>query len=202
MPDARPKPYFRHQEAGRAHPGGRAARRTHRREARHGHRPDAAAAAFDRGRPGPKIRQATSAGHLRPRPVPVVRTPPSREANARRRSPGGLDASTPPAEAGRAPSSTTDGAQGRVREHSDVITASEHVLPDPASGEASPDRTSAEQASCDASHGVRCLSAESAPGIVACRFTSPTPSALGVSHPLSGLILPSPRGFVSRHIHP
>jgi hypothetical protein len=35
-----------------------------------------------------------------------------------------------------------------------------------------------------------------------CRFASPTPSALGVSHSLSGLILPEPRGFVSRHIRP
>jgi hypothetical protein len=34
------------------------------------------------------------------------------------------------------------------------------------------------------------------------RVTSPGPSALGVSHPLSGLILPGPRGFVSRHIRP
>jgi hypothetical protein len=34
------------------------------------------------------------------------------------------------------------------------------------------------------------------------RVTSPEPSALGVSHPLSGLILPEPRGFVSRHIRP
>jgi hypothetical protein len=35
-----------------------------------------------------------------------------------------------------------------------------------------------------------------------CRFASPTPSALRVSHPLSGLIPPGPRGFVSRHIRP
>lgn len=47
---------------------------------------------------------------------------------------------------------------------------------------------------------VRCLSAKSVEAIVLRRFTSPTPSALGVSHPLSGLIPPRPRGFVSRHI--
>ena len=35
-----------------------------------------------------------------------------------------------------------------------------------------------------------------------CRFTSSAPSALRVSHPLSGLSPPGPRGFVSRHIHP
>lgn len=35
-----------------------------------------------------------------------------------------------------------------------------------------------------------------------CRFTSPTPSALGVSHSLSGFIPSIPRGFVSRHFRP
>ena len=35
-----------------------------------------------------------------------------------------------------------------------------------------------------------------------CRFTSPTPSALRVSHSLSGLIPPEPRGLVSCHIRP
>jgi hypothetical protein len=34
------------------------------------------------------------------------------------------------------------------------------------------------------------------------RFTSPAPSALRVSHPLSGLIPPGPRGSVSHHIRP
>jgi hypothetical protein len=40
------------------------------------------------------------------------------------------------------------------------------------------------------------------PGRSLCRFASPTPSALRVSHPLSGLIPPRPCGFVSRHIRP
>jgi hypothetical protein len=51
-------------------------------------------------------------------------------------------------------------------------------------------------------HRVRFPSAEPARAIVAQWFTSPLPSALRVSHPLSGLIPPGPRGFVSRHIHP
>ena len=53
----------------------------------------------------------------------------------------------------------------------------------------------------DVSHGVRFLSAYD-PRRSLCRFTSPTPSALGVSHSLSGLSPPGPRGFVSRHIRP
>jgi len=48
---------------------------------------------------------------------------------------------------------------------------------------------------------VRCLSAESGISIVTRRFTSPTPSALSVSHALSGLIPIHPRGLVSCHIH-
>ena len=35
-----------------------------------------------------------------------------------------------------------------------------------------------------------------------CRFTSPAPSALRVSHPLSGLSPPEPCGSVSRHFRP
>jgi hypothetical protein len=35
-----------------------------------------------------------------------------------------------------------------------------------------------------------------------CRFTSPAPSALRVSHPLSGLSPPEPCGSISRHIRP
>jgi hypothetical protein len=53
----------------------------------------------------------------------------------------------------------------------------------------------------DSSHGVRFLSAFE-PGRSLCRFASPAPSALRVSHPLSGLIPPGPGGFVSRHIRP
>ena len=53
----------------------------------------------------------------------------------------------------------------------------------------------------DVSHGVRLLSAYE-PRRSLCRFASPTPSALGVSHSLSGLIPPGPCGFVSRHIRP
>jgi len=53
----------------------------------------------------------------------------------------------------------------------------------------------------DNSHGVRILSAYE-PGRSLRRFTSPAPSALRVSHPLSGLSPPGPRGFVSRHIRP
>jgi hypothetical protein len=47
---------------------------------------------------------------------------------------------------------------------------------------------------------VRCLSAKSVTVVGTRRFTSPTPSALRVSHPLSGLLPPRPCGFVSRHI--
>jgi hypothetical protein len=53
----------------------------------------------------------------------------------------------------------------------------------------------------DNSHGVRVLPAFE-PRRSLCWFTSPAPSALRVSHPLSGLIPPGPRGFVSRHIRP
>jgi hypothetical protein len=53
----------------------------------------------------------------------------------------------------------------------------------------------------DISLGVRILSTFE-PGRSLCRFTSPTPSALRVSHSLSGLSPPGPRGFVSRHIRP
>jgi hypothetical protein len=53
----------------------------------------------------------------------------------------------------------------------------------------------------DISHGVRILSAYE-PRRSLCRFTSPAPSALRVSHSLSGLSPPGPRGFVSRHIRP
>jgi hypothetical protein len=53
----------------------------------------------------------------------------------------------------------------------------------------------------DISHGVRILSAFE-PRRSLHRFTSPAPSALGVSHSLSGLSPPGPRGFVSRHIRP
>jgi hypothetical protein len=57
------------------------------------------------------------------------------------------------------------------------------------------------RASNDVSHGVRLLSAYQ-PGRSLHRLTSPAPSALGVSHSLSGLSPPGPRGFVSRHIRP
>jgi len=53
----------------------------------------------------------------------------------------------------------------------------------------------------DSSHGVRPPSAFE-PGRSLCRFASPAPSALRVSHPRSGLSPPGPRGFVSRHIRP
>jgi hypothetical protein len=53
----------------------------------------------------------------------------------------------------------------------------------------------------DSSHGVRSPSAYE-PGRSLYRFASPAPSALRVSHPLSGLIPPWPRGSVSRHIRP
>lgn len=53
----------------------------------------------------------------------------------------------------------------------------------------------------DTFHGVRCLSTNSS-AIVARRLTSPTPSALRVSHPLSGFIPQLPRGGLSRHCRP
>jgi hypothetical protein len=49
---------------------------------------------------------------------------------------------------------------------------------------------------------VRCLSTKSARRSFMCRFASPTPSAPRVSHPLSGLIPPTPRGYVSSHFRP
>jgi hypothetical protein len=53
----------------------------------------------------------------------------------------------------------------------------------------------------DSSRGVRSPSA-SEPRRSLRRFASPAPSALRVSHPLSGLSPPGPRGSVSRHIRP
>jgi hypothetical protein len=44
-----------------------------------------------------------------------------------------------------------------------------------------------------------CLLTTSTPVVVPCRLTSPTPSALRVSHSLSGLIPPTPCGLVSCH---
>jgi hypothetical protein len=60
--------------------------------------------------------------------------------------------------------------------------------------------------SCDRllgiSHGVLLPSTTSARAIVTWRFTSPSPSALSVSHALSGLIPPGPRGLVSCRSRP
>jgi hypothetical protein len=53
----------------------------------------------------------------------------------------------------------------------------------------------------DSSLGVRAPSAFEL-GRSLCRFTSPTPSVLRVSHSLNGLIPPGPCGSVSRHIRP
>jgi hypothetical protein len=53
----------------------------------------------------------------------------------------------------------------------------------------------------DISHGVRFPSTYE-PRRSLCRFASPAPSAPRVSHSLSGLSPPGPRGFVSRHIRP
>jgi len=53
-----------------------------------------------------------------------------------------------------------------------------------------------------ASPGVQPPSATSARAIVAQRFTWPLPSALGVSHALSGLIPPGPCGLVSCRSRP
>jgi len=60
----------------------------------------------------------------------------------------------------------------------------------------------AEAKNSDISHGVQCLPTKSASRIVTRRLASPTPSALRVSHPLSGLIPSKPCGFVSRHFRP
>jgi hypothetical protein len=54
----------------------------------------------------------------------------------------------------------------------------------------------------DTSLGVRYLSTKSTRAIRLCWLTSPAPSALRVSHSLSGLHPPAPRGSVSRHIRP
>jgi hypothetical protein len=60
----------------------------------------------------------------------------------------------------------------------------------------------AEAKNSDTSHGVQCLPTKPASRIVTRRLASPTPSALRVSHPLSGLIPSKPCGFVSRHFRP
>lgn len=62
---------------------------------------------------------------------------------------------------------------------------------------------------CNVSHSrsrrhlpeVPCLSAESDASIVTRWIASPAPSALRVSHPLSGLLPMHPRGCISSHIH-
>jgi hypothetical protein len=71
----------------------------------------------------------------------------------------------------------------------------------PASHRSGPRAQDTQRGSSDVSHGVRLLSAYE-PGRSLYRFTSPAPSALRVSHSLSGLSPPGPRGFVSRHIRP
>jgi hypothetical protein len=76
----------------------------------------------------------------------------------------------------------------------------ESCLP-PASHRSESQAQDTQQESNDVSHGARFLSAYE-PRRSLRRFTSPTPSALGVSHSLSGLSPPGPRGFVSRHIRP
>jgi hypothetical protein len=76
----------------------------------------------------------------------------------------------------------------------------EGCLP-PASHRGGTQAQDTQRESDDVSLGVRLLSAYE-PGRSLCRFTSPTPSALRVSHSLSGLSPPGPRGFVSRHIRP
>ena len=76
----------------------------------------------------------------------------------------------------------------------------EGCLP-PTSHPGGPQAQDTQRGSNDVSHGVRFLSAYE-PRRSLCRFTSPTPSALRVSHSLSGLSPPGPCGFVSRHIRP
>lgn len=60
----------------------------------------------------------------------------------------------------------------------------------------------AEAKNSDTSHGVQCLPTKSTSRIVTRRLASPTPSALRVSHPLSGLIPAHPCGCISSHIRP
>lgn len=75
-----------------------------------------------------------------------------------------------------------------------------------ASGPLGPDKgrraRDAQQENNDTFPGVRFLSANSVQMIVTCRFASPTPSALRVSHPLNGLIPSAPCGLVSCHFRP
>ena len=79
--------------------------------------------------------------------------------------------------------STTDGAQ----QQTECTTCG----PPATSPEGSATkRNRPQRGSNDTSHEVRCLSTKSTMVIVVRRLTSPTPSALRVSHPLSGLIPP------------
>jgi hypothetical protein len=76
----------------------------------------------------------------------------------------------------------------------------EGCLP-PASHRGGTQAQDTQRESDDVSHGARFLSAYE-PRRSLCRLASSTPSALGVSHSLSGLSPPGPGGFVSRHIRP
>jgi hypothetical protein len=71
----------------------------------------------------------------------------------------------------------------------------------PVSHRNGPPMQDTQRESDDVSLGVRFLSAYQ-PRRSLCRFASPTPSALRVSHSLSDFSPPEPRGFVSRHIRP
>lgn len=79
--------------------------------------------------------------------------------------------------------STTDGAQQQIK----CTTCG---LPATSPEGSATKRNRPQRGSNDTSREVRCLSTKSAMVIVVRRFTSPTPSAPRVSHPLSGLIPP------------
>jgi hypothetical protein len=135
----------------------------------------------------PKIRCGASSGWLgRPKPeslprgVPVVRPGRSRGAGA-----GDL----------RCPGLRTPRRSGAA-----ARLSAEGCLP-PSSHRSGAWVQDTQRGLDDSSHEVRSPSA-SEPRRSLCRFASPTPSALSVSHALSGLIPPGPRGFVSRHIRP
>jgi hypothetical protein len=142
--------------------------------------------------------RATSAEALRIRdarvsPSPAMSTSPSEEGSAAIRPHG--------AGRGRLRWEPTESA---ARERSDIRRCEPPMAKRPTDRAPRETRSARphSKVSDDASHGVRCLSASSALVIVVCRLASPAPSALRVSHPLSGLIPPTPRGSVSSHSRP
>jgi hypothetical protein len=144
---------------------------------------------------------ATQTRTSRQRASPVPGRSPKRVLPRRRRS--GVEATLSELAASR---ETLEGSIGEGMSDSTCRSGCSRApspggcLP-PASHRGGPRAQDTQRECEDISHGVRILSAFE-PRRSLRRFTSPAPSALRVSHPLSGLSPPGPRGFVSRHIRP